>query len=220
MSARGQLAGCGQTSSGRGRTRSPRSTNSSRATATFSGGTTATSSSANGKTKATSKASSRAAARRATAGVQQAFAMDAAAFKDVWNGQFGTLSFKDPNNKIVHVATMIQAKKNADMYINLLAKAMEFPELRNVLNNPNTTCFTDKHKGSDAAVPKVCPLTEDRQCVEHLIKLVGAIGHNGRYHVYKAAKAATKALFDRDMNEVKKLNSAAFTKLDITPHNT
>lgn len=38
--------------------------------------------------------------------------------------------------------------------------------------------------------------------------------------MYKAAKAATKALFDHHMNEVKNLNPAAFKKLNDTPHNT
>ena len=106
----------------------------------------------------------------------QVFAMDAAAFKDVWNGQYGTLSFKDANNHLIHVATVVQAKEDAAMYTNLLANTMKFPHLRDFLNNPKTTCFTDKHKGSDSAVPKICPLTEDRRCVEHLIKNAGTIG--------------------------------------------
>lgn len=102
--------------------------------------------------------------------------MDAASFKEKWNGVFATISFKDANNKLVHVATVVTAKEDAACYTYLLAKAMECPMLRDVLNNPNTTCFTDKHKGSDAAVPKICPLTEDRRCVEHLLKLLGVVG--------------------------------------------
>lgn len=102
--------------------------------------------------------------------------MDCAVFKGEWEGQFGTLSFKDANNHIVHVATRVQAKENATMYVGLLTKTMEHPGLRDLLNSPNMTCFTDKHKGSDSAVPKICPLTEDRRCVEHLIKNMGAIG--------------------------------------------
>ena len=81
------------------------------------------------------------------------------------------------NNNLIHVATVAQAKEDASLYMNLLTKAMKFPELRNILNNPKTACFTDKHKGSDSAVPRVCPLTEDRRCVEHLIKNTGVIGH-------------------------------------------
>ncbi|CAN0481274.1 unnamed protein product [Ectocarpus sp. 12 AP-2014] len=53
---------------------------------------------------------------------------------------------------------------------------MQFPELKTILNNSNTTCFTDKHKGSDAPVPKICSLTEHRRFVEHLTRTVGCIG--------------------------------------------
>ena len=33
-----------------------------------------------------------------------------------------------------------------------------FRELRSVLNSESTTCLTDGHKRSDAALPAVCPL--------------------------------------------------------------
>lgn len=105
----------------------------------------------------------------------QAFAIDSASIEGGWSGQCGTLSFKDANDQLIHVATIVQAKESASMYVTLLTKAMEFPELRKLLNNPNTTCFTDKHEESDSAVSKVCPLAEDRRCVEHLIPLVGVI---------------------------------------------
>lgn len=100
--------------------------------------------------------------------------MDSAHFKETWNGQFGTLSFKDADNKIILVAVRVQAKENGEMYKKLLEKAMEAPALSKILNNEKTTCFTDKHKGSESAVPKVCPLTEHRRCVEHLLKLLSA----------------------------------------------
>jgi len=102
--------------------------------------------------------------------------MDAAAFKEVWNGQYGTLTFKDANNRLIHVATVVCGKENKDMYVKLLTKAMEFLPLAAILNNEKTTCFTDKHKGSDAALPQLCPDTEDRRCLEHLIRLLAAIG--------------------------------------------
>lgn len=102
--------------------------------------------------------------------------MDSAFFKDLWNGQFGTLSFKDAGNKIVLVAVRVQAKENGEMYRRLLEKAMEVPALRDILNNANTTCFTDKHKGSESAMARVCSLTEHRRCLEHLLKLLGAVG--------------------------------------------
>lgn len=102
----------------------------------------------------------------------QVYAMDSAHLKETWNGQFGTLSFKDANNKIILVAVRVQGKENGEMYKKLLEKAMEAPALREILNNNKTTCFTDKHKGSDSAVPQMCPDTEHRRCVEHVLKLL------------------------------------------------
>lgn len=42
----------------------------------------------------------------------------------------------------------------------------------------------------------------------------------GRYHVYQAAKAPTKATFDHHMKAVSKLNPKAADKLNETPHDT
>eukprot|EP00903_Cladosiphon_okamuranus_P019600 g18026.t1 len=137
------------------------------------------------------------AVRMATSGVQQAYAMDSAFFKVLWNGQFGTLSFKDADNKIVLVAVRVQAKENGEMYQRLLKTAMEVPALRDILNNVNTMCFTDKHKGSESAMARVC-----------------------RYPVYQAAKAPTKAMFEHHMKQVKELNEKAYDKLLATPLNT
>lgn len=102
--------------------------------------------------------------------------MDGANFRGEWNGVFTTLSFKDANNKIVHVATVVSAKEDGASYRYLLTKAMESPLLHGVLNNAKTTCFTDNHKGSNSALPRICPLTEDRRCVEHLLKAIGKVG--------------------------------------------
>lgn len=62
------------------------------------------------------------------------------------------------------------------MHVDLLTKIVEYPGLRDLLRSHNITCFTEKHKGSGAAVPKLFPLTEDRRSVEHLIKNMGSIG--------------------------------------------
>lgn len=102
--------------------------------------------------------------------------MDGAHLKGVWNGVMITLSFKDANNKIVHVATAITAKEDKESYMYLLTNAMKLEPLRQVLNNASYTCFTDKHKGSDSAVPALCPLTEDRRCLHHILKNIPAVG--------------------------------------------
>lgn len=50
--------------------------------------------------------------------------------------------------------------------------------------------------------------------------LSSARSQQGRYHVYEAAKAATKATFQHHLDQVKKLNAKAAEKLDGTPHHT
>ena len=45
---------------------------------------------------------------------------------------------------------------------------MKFHELRSVLNSESTTCFTDGYKGSDPALPAVCPFAPIRVPLQHL----------------------------------------------------
>ena len=90
--------------------------------------------------------------------------MDAAHLKGSWNGVILTLSFKDSNNNVVHVATAVCPKENAEAYRYLLSNSMKFEPMMAVLNNASYTCFSDGHKGSDSVLPSLCPLTEDRRC--------------------------------------------------------
>ena len=83
--------------------------------------------------------------------------MNAAHLKGAWNRVILTLPFKDANNNIVHVATTVSEKENAEAYKYLLWNVMKFHELRSVLNSESTMCFTDGHKGSDAALPVAYP---------------------------------------------------------------
>ena len=102
--------------------------------------------------------------------------MDAAHLKGTWNGVMLTLSFKDANNNIVHIATAVCEKENAEAYKHLLQNVMRFHELKSVLNGASTTCFIDGHKGSDAALPAVCPFTGDCRCLEHILTNIPAVG--------------------------------------------
>ena len=105
----------------------------------------------------------------------QVFSMDAAHLKGAWNGVMLTLSFKDANNNIVHVAAVCE-KENAEAYKYLLQNVMRFHELKGALNNASTSCFTDGHKRSDAALPTVCPLAKDRRCLEHILRNIPPVG--------------------------------------------
>lgn len=68
-----------------------------------------------------------------------------------------TLSFKDANNNIAHVATAICHKKNAKPYTYLLENTNKLEPLGAILNSETTACFTDGHKGSDVGLPALVP---------------------------------------------------------------
>ena len=71
-----------------------------------------------------------------------------------------TLPFKGANKNIVHVATTVCEKEYFEEYKYLVQNVIKFREhLQSVLNNEPRTCFTDRHKRSDAAAfPAVWPL--------------------------------------------------------------
>ena len=84
--------------------------------------------------------------------------------------------FKNSNNNIVNVATAISPHENIDAYTCLLRNAITFDPSKNVLNNVSYTCFSDGRKGSGSALPALCPLTEDRPCLQHVLKNTPAVG--------------------------------------------
>lgn len=102
--------------------------------------------------------------------------MDFAHLKGDWNGTIGTISMKSSNNQIIHVATCIIAKETADAYRYLISNAMKNPRMAHFLNKATTTIITDKHKGSDVAIPELLPLADNLRCVEHMLKNNGAVG--------------------------------------------
>ena len=55
-----------------------------------------------------------------------------------------------------------------------------FHELRSVLNTESTTCFTDGHKKSDAALPAVCPFAHIHTATVVILNLCSFCGtHKG-----------------------------------------
>lgn len=99
--------------------------------------------------------------------------MDFAHLKGNFNGTMGTISTKSANNNVVHLATCLVAKETGDAYRYMINHAVKHPEVRRFLNKPTTTIFTDKHKGSDYAIPDT--LGEAEQA-EHMLKNHGAVG--------------------------------------------
>lgn len=93
-----------------------------------------------------------------------------------WNGVILTLSFKDANNNIVHVASAVCRNENAESYVYLLENAKKFEPLGAVLNSETMTCFADGLKGSEVGLFASCPLTEDRRCLEHMLRSIPDVG--------------------------------------------
>lgn len=102
--------------------------------------------------------------------------MDFAHLKGDFNGTMGTISTKSANNNVVHLATCIVAKETGDAYRYMINNAKKNPAVAAFLDKPSTTVITDKHKGSDSAIPDTLPQTEHLSCVEHLLKSHGTVG--------------------------------------------
>lgn len=67
-------------------------------------------------------------------------------------------------------------RENEWSYTYLLNQAMRSKRMKKFLNNETTTCFTDGQNGVDAAVAKLCSLTEIHNCLEHLLRRAGRAG--------------------------------------------
>ena len=72
----------------------------------------------------------------------QVHSLDAAHLKGSWNGVILALSFKNSNNNVVHVASAVCPKENADAYTYLLGNAMKFEPMKEVLNNAQGLGFS------------------------------------------------------------------------------
>ncbi|CAN0326757.1 unnamed protein product, partial [Hapterophycus canaliculatus] len=95
--------------------------------------------------------------------------MDGGHLKGRWNGIMLTLTCKDANNTLIHVATIIGPKENTELYENLLRNCKRNPEMKELLEHPKTTYFTDGHKGSPAALRREAPNAQHRVCLKHII---------------------------------------------------
>eukprot|EP00903_Cladosiphon_okamuranus_P012232 g11472.t1 len=109
-----------------------------------------------------------------------------------WNGMIGAISVKSSNN-VIQQATCIAPKETADAYEHLIDFACKNEEVGAFLNKPTTTIITDKHKGSESAVPTCLSESEHLRCGEHMLGNAGPTGPEGRMASYEAARAPDKA---------------------------
>ncbi|CAB1107604.1 unnamed protein product [Ectocarpus sp. CCAP 1310/34] len=129
----------------------------------------------------------------ATTGVPQVACMDFCHMTGEWNGVIGAICVKSSNNNIVQLATCIAPKENAAAYEYLIDNACRNDEVATFLNKPTTSIISDKHKGSESAVPCRLDQSEHLRCVEHMLKNAGTVGPEGRMFMYEAARAPDKA---------------------------
>ena len=99
----------------------------------------------------------------------QVVAVDAGHLKGEWNGVMLTLSCKDSNNRLIHVATAVTPKEDASSYRFYFQQANRNPKMATFLNDRRTTCFSDGHRGSPAAMRAEVPLAQHRTFVKHVI---------------------------------------------------
>ncbi|CAN0502858.1 unnamed protein product, partial [Laminaria digitata] len=149
-------------------------------------------------------------------------AIDGGHLKGEWKGVMLTLSCKDSNNKLVHVATVIAGKENAASYQFLLRQAKRNPEMAVFLDNPKTTFFSDGHKGSPAAMKTEVPRAQHRTCVKHVINnLREAVGSTVNTAIFEAARAPKKSSFTSIMDKrVKPFKPVAYEQLMQREHAT
>eukprot|EP00752_Nemacystus_decipiens_P010019 g8933.t1 len=123
--------------------------------------------------------------------------MDGGHLKGRWNGVMLTLSCKDANNAIIHVATTIGPKENAELYQQLLQTCKKNQQMKKFLEDSKTTYFTDGHKGLPAALKSEAKDAQHRLCLKHTIGNISEkIGSEANSWLFHAARAATTAQCD------------------------
>lgn len=102
--------------------------------------------------------------------------MDFCHCKGDWNGTIGAISVKSSNNNVIQLATCISPKETAAAYEYLIDQACKNKEVKAFLDKPTTSIITDKHKGSESAVPRLLSQSEHLRCGEHMLKNAGPVG--------------------------------------------
>ncbi|CAB1105767.1 unnamed protein product [Ectocarpus sp. CCAP 1310/34] len=102
----------------------------------------------------------------------------------------------DADNRLMHVATGICDKENADNYSWFYRMMKNNAEMAKVLNSPKTTLFTDKHLSHEPAIRVHASKPVWRWCLRHVIRrLPEAPGSIVTGFLYHAARAPTLKKF-------------------------
>ena len=94
--------------------------------------------------------------------------MDAGFLKGEWEGVM-IATFKDANNTLVHLATVICDKENSDNYSFLYALMRKNSYIEEVLDSDKTTIYTDQHQSHSSALYLHARHAVWKWCLRHLI---------------------------------------------------
>ena len=95
--------------------------------------------------------------------------MDAGHLKGEWDGQMLLAAFKDANNTLVHLATVICDKENSENYAWMYKMMKKNKDMKSVLEDSQVSIFTDQHKSHKPALEQECPKLHHSWCLRHLI---------------------------------------------------
>ena len=79
------------------------------------------------------------------------------------------VTFKDANNTLVHLATVICDKENCDNFSWMYRLMKKNPEMAAALDSDKTTIFTDGHSSHGPALRTHAKDAFWRLCLKHLI---------------------------------------------------
>ena len=78
-------------------------------------------------------------------------------------------TFKDANNTLVHLATVICDKENSDNYSFLYALMRKNSYMEEVLDSDKTTIYTDQHQSHSSALYLHARHAVSKWCLRHFI---------------------------------------------------
>ncbi|CAM9210391.1 unnamed protein product, partial [Laminaria digitata] len=109
---------------------------------------------------------------------------------------------KDANNTLLHVATVVCDKENADNYTWLYKMMKKNADMDGVLKSPKTTIYTDQHTSHAPAINLEAGNCQWRFCLRHVLgNIKQNVGSNVNGWIYHASRAPTKVKFSEIMEQ-------------------
>ncbi|XP_076887927.1 uncharacterized protein LOC143538209 [Bidens hawaiensis] len=145
--------------------------------------------------------------------------LDGAFLKSAWLGQLLTAVGLDPNNGYYPVAYAVVEAETMNSWEWFLECLGDDLDLNNI---SKFTFMSDRQKGLIQAADKLFPSAEHRFCVRHITDNMRNIfkGKIYRDALWKLSTCTTPTHYERDMNNLKKLNKRAHLWVSKIPLET